>query len=99
MGTAARTSAEQAPDWDPAPAADRGDHVAQHSEFAVSARIRRGISLHPLAVIVAVLAGAGLAGVAGVFLAVPVTVCRSEQRDPWSSPYSHFYAEVLHGSL
>jgi predicted PurR-regulated permease PerM len=34
--------------------------------------IRRGIALHPLAVIVAVLVGANLAGVAGMFLAVPV---------------------------
>ena len=34
--------------------------------------IRRGIQLHPLAVIVAVLAGAELDGVAGVFLAVPI---------------------------
>jgi len=33
--------------------------------------IRRGIELHPLAVIVAVLAGAELDGVAGMFLAVP----------------------------
>jgi predicted PurR-regulated permease PerM len=34
--------------------------------------IRRGISLHPLAVILTVLAGAELDGVAGMFLAVPV---------------------------
>jgi predicted PurR-regulated permease PerM len=33
--------------------------------------IRRGIQLHPLAVILAVLAGAELDGIAGVFLAVP----------------------------
>jgi predicted PurR-regulated permease PerM len=33
--------------------------------------IRRGLELHPLAVIVAVLAGAELNGIAGVFLAVP----------------------------
>jgi predicted PurR-regulated permease PerM len=43
--------------------------------------IRRGIELHPLAVIVAVLAGAELYGVAGMFLAVPTVaigavVCR-----------------------
>ena len=43
--------------------------------------IRRGIELHPLAVIVAVLAGAELSGVAGMFLAVPTmaiaaVVCR-----------------------
>jgi predicted PurR-regulated permease PerM len=34
--------------------------------------IRRGIELHPLAVIVAVLSGAELGGVAGIFLAVPL---------------------------
>jgi len=33
--------------------------------------IRRGIALHPLAVILAVLAGAELDGVVGIFLAVP----------------------------
>jgi hypothetical protein len=33
--------------------------------------IGRGIHLHPLAVILALLAGAELAGVAGVFLAIP----------------------------
>ena len=41
-------------------------------DFVIYPRlIGRGIALHPLAVIVAVLAGANLAGVAGVFLAVP----------------------------
>jgi predicted PurR-regulated permease PerM len=45
--------------------------------------IRRGISLHPLAVIVAVLAGAGLAGVAGVFLAVPVVAVASVAVRHW----------------
>jgi predicted PurR-regulated permease PerM len=34
--------------------------------------IRRGIELHPLAVILAVLTGAELDGVAGMFLAVPI---------------------------
>jgi len=34
--------------------------------------IGQGIHLHPLAVIVAILAGAELAGVAGIFLAIPV---------------------------
>jgi predicted PurR-regulated permease PerM len=34
--------------------------------------IRRGIALHPLGVILAVLAGAELGGIAGIFLAVPV---------------------------
>jgi len=39
--------------------------------------IRRSISLHPLAVIIAVLVGAGVAGVAGMFLAVPVVAVAS----------------------
>jgi len=45
--------------------------------------IRRGMSLHPLAVIVAVLAGAGLAGVAGMFLAVPVMAVASVAFRHW----------------
>jgi predicted PurR-regulated permease PerM len=45
--------------------------------------IRRGTSLHPLAVIVAVLAGAGLAGVAGMFLAVPVVAVASVAFRHW----------------
>ena len=45
--------------------------------------IRRGISMHPLAVIVAVLAGAGLAGVAGMFLAVPVVAVGSVAFKHW----------------
>jgi predicted PurR-regulated permease PerM len=45
--------------------------------------IRRGISLHPLAVIVAVLAGAASAGVAGVFLAVPVVAVASVAFRHW----------------
>ena len=39
--------------------------------------MRRGIQLHPLAVIVAVLAGAELDGVAGMFLAVPTVAIAS----------------------
>ncbi|HWN08023.1 MAG TPA: AI-2E family transporter, partial [Pyrinomonadaceae bacterium] len=34
--------------------------------------IGHGIHLHPLAVIIAILSGAELAGVAGIFLAIPV---------------------------
>jgi len=34
--------------------------------------IRQGIHLHPLAVIIAILSGAELAGIAGIFLAIPV---------------------------
>ena len=47
-------------------------------DFVIYPRlIGRGIALHPLAVIVAVLAGANLAGVAGVFLAVPTVAIAS----------------------
>jgi predicted PurR-regulated permease PerM len=34
--------------------------------------VRRGIHMHPLGVIVAILSGAELAGIAGIFLAIPV---------------------------
>jgi predicted PurR-regulated permease PerM len=66
-------------------------------DYVVYPRLMRsGVRLHPLAVIVAVLAGAELDGVAGMFLAVPVVaiasvVCRhlvewrgGEQGDPAS---------------
>jgi predicted PurR-regulated permease PerM len=45
--------------------------------------IRRGIHLHPLAVIVAVLIGAELDGVAGVFLAVPAVAIASVVYRHW----------------
>jgi predicted PurR-regulated permease PerM len=45
--------------------------------------IGRGIHLHPLAVIVAVLAGADLAGVAGMFLAVPAAALASVLYRHW----------------
>jgi len=45
--------------------------------------VRRGIHLHPLAVIVAVLAGAELGGVAGMFLAVPATALGSVAFHHW----------------
>jgi predicted PurR-regulated permease PerM len=45
--------------------------------------IRRGIHLHPLAVIVAVLTGAELDGVVGVFLAVPVAAVGSVAFRHW----------------
>lgn len=42
-------------------------------DYVVFPRLmRRGVRLHPLAVIVAVLAGAALGGIAGMFLAVPI---------------------------
>ena len=59
--------------------------------------IRRGLELHPLAVIVGVLAGAELDGIAGMFLAVPAVatatvlvrhwlVWRSDDRASESDP-------------
>ena len=47
-------------------------------DYAIYPRlIRHGLHLHPLAVIVAVLAGAELGGVAGIFLAVPTVAIAS----------------------
>jgi predicted PurR-regulated permease PerM len=46
--------------------------------------IRRGIQLHPLAVILAVLAGAQLDGFAGMFLAVPTMAIASVAYRHWS---------------
>jgi predicted PurR-regulated permease PerM len=45
--------------------------------------IGQGIHLHPLAVIVAILAGAELAGVAGIFLAIPVIAVISVTYRHW----------------
>jgi predicted PurR-regulated permease PerM len=45
--------------------------------------VRRGLHLHPLAVIVAVLAGAELDGVAGMFLAVPAVAIASVVYRHW----------------
>jgi len=46
--------------------------------------IRRGIHLHPLAVILAVLAGAELGGLAGMFLAVPAAAIASVLYRHWA---------------
>ena len=45
--------------------------------------IGQGIHLHPLAVILAILAGAELAGVAGIFLAIPVVAILSVSYRHW----------------
>ena len=45
--------------------------------------IRRGIHMHPLAVIVAVLAGLELGGVAGIFLAIPAVAVASVTYRHW----------------
>src|SRR5690242_4993798 len=57
MGTAARTSVEQAPDWDPAPAADPGDHMAQHSELVAAPPSQLHVILQVLLIVVAVTLG------------------------------------------
>jgi predicted PurR-regulated permease PerM len=45
--------------------------------------IRRGVHLHPLAVIVAVLAGVELGGIAGIFLAIPAVAIASVTYRHW----------------
>ena len=45
--------------------------------------IGQGIHLHPLAVIVAILAGADLAGIAGIFLAIPVVAILTVSYRHW----------------
>ena len=45
--------------------------------------IGQGIHLHPLAVILAILSGAELAGVAGIFLAIPVIAVISVTYRHW----------------
>jgi len=45
--------------------------------------IGQGIHLHPLAVILAILCGAELAGVAGIFLAIPVVAILSVSYRHW----------------
>jgi predicted PurR-regulated permease PerM len=51
--------------------------------------IRHGIHLHPLAVIVAVLAGLELGGVAGVFLAIPAVAVVSVAYRHWLDWHGH----------
>ena len=45
--------------------------------------IGQGIHLHPLAVIIAILAGAELAGIAGIFLAIPVVAIMTVSYRHW----------------
>jgi predicted PurR-regulated permease PerM len=45
--------------------------------------VRRGIHMHPLGVILAILCGAELAGVAGIFLAIPVVAVLSVSYRHW----------------
>src|SRR5207247_10411808 len=58
--------------------------------------IGTGIHLHPLAVILAILSGAELAGVAGVFLAIPVIAILTVSYRHWLAHRgSETIAEVL----
>jgi len=58
--------------------------------------IGRGIHLHPLAVILAILCGAELAGVAGIFLAIPVIAIMTVSYRHWLEHRgSESIAEVL----
>jgi predicted PurR-regulated permease PerM len=45
--------------------------------------IRHGVHLHPLAVIIAVLAGVELGGIAGIFLAIPAVAIASVTYRHW----------------
>jgi predicted PurR-regulated permease PerM len=56
--------------------------------------IRHGLKLHPLAVIVAVLAGAELNGIAGVFLAVPAAAMASVVGRHWLDWHRHDAVEA-----
>jgi len=58
--------------------------------------IGQGIHLHPLAVILAILAGAEIAGVAGIFLAIPVIAILTVSYRHWLEHRgSETIAEVL----
>jgi predicted PurR-regulated permease PerM len=58
--------------------------------------IGQGIHLHPLAVILAILAGAEIAGVAGIFLAIPVIAVITVSYRHWLEHRGHeTIAEVL----
>ena len=58
--------------------------------------IGRGIHLHPLAIILAILAGAELGGVAGIFLAIPVVAMFSVAHQNWVEHRgSGLVAEIL----
>ena len=58
--------------------------------------IGQGIHLHPLAVILAILAGAEIAGVAGIFLAIPVIAILTVSYRHWLEHHgSETIAEVI----
>src|SRR5437870_10743809 len=62
--------------------------------------IGTGIHLHPLAVILAILGGAELAGVAGIFLAIPVIAILTVTYRHWLEHRgSETIAEVMEGAI
>ncbi|MDX6530089.1 MAG: hypothetical protein QOH41_2379 [Blastocatellia bacterium] len=62
--------------------------------------IGQGIHLHPLAVILAILAGAEIAGVAGIFLAIPVIAVITVSYRHWLEHRGHeTIAEVLEDAV
>lgn len=62
--------------------------------------IGQGIHLHPLAVILAILAGAEIAGVAGIFLAIPVIAILTVSYRHWLEHRgSETFAEVIEGAV
>src|SRR5438105_13248751 len=62
--------------------------------------IGTGIHLHPLAVILAILGGAELAGIAGIFLAIPVIAILTVTYCHWLEHRgSETIAAVLEGAL
>ena len=62
--------------------------------------IGEGIHLHPLAVILAILAGAELAGIAGIFLAIPVIAVLTVSYRHWLEHQgSETIAEVLEAAV
>jgi predicted PurR-regulated permease PerM len=68
-------------------------------DYVVYPRLmRRGVQLHPLAVILGILAGAELDGVAGMFLAVPVTAIGSVLFRHWIGWRSDDAAEATSSS-
>ena len=67
-----------------------------HDYFVYPRIIGQGIHLHPLAVILAILAGAEIAGVAGIFLAIPVIAILTVSYRHWLEHRgSETIAEVL----
>ena len=75
----------------PSPCAHRLDHGVSGAALGVEDHviyprlIHHGVEIHPLAVIVAVLAGAELGGVAGMFLAIPGAAIASVVFRHWAT--------------